>query len=149
MSNQNPPIIHTKIEIHLCWLTAVIIAINVALFSWQVITGMDVSNPSSADAIRWGADYAPLTFLAEPFRLLSSMFFHFALTHLMLNMWALYIFGSVVEQLFGRWYFLGFYILAGLSGSLLSGYLSIQDSYTLLRSNTMILVFLPRVCAGA
>ena len=149
MSNQNPPIIHTKVEIHLWWLTAVIIAINVALFSWQVITGMDVSNPSSADAIRWGADYAPLTFLAEPFRLLSSMFFHFGLIHLMLNMWALYIFGSVVEQLFGRWYFLGFYILAGLSGSLLSGYLSIQDSYTLLSSNTMIPELLPRVGAGA
>lgn len=73
MSNQNPPIIHTKVEIHLWWLTAVIIAINVALFSWQVITGMDVSNPSSVDAIHWGADYAPLTFLAEPFRLFSNL----------------------------------------------------------------------------
>lgn len=149
MTNQNPPIIHTKLDIHLWWATATIIAINIALFAWQVIVGMDISNPSSADAIRWGADYAPLTFLAEPFRLFSSMFFHFGLIHLMLNMWALYIFGSIVEQLYGRWYFLGLYLLAGLSGSLLSGYISIQDSHTLLQSNTMIPELLPRVGAGA
>lgn len=149
MQNQNPPIIHTKLDIHLWWITAFIIAINIALFAWQVITGMDVSNPNSADAIRWGADYAPLTFLVEPFRLFSSMFFHFGLIHLMLNMWALYIFGSVVEQLFGRWYFLGLYVLAGLSGSLLSGYISIQNSYTLLNANEMIPELLPRVGAGA
>lgn len=53
--------------------------------------GMDVSQPSTRDAILWGADYAPLTYLAEPMRLFSSMFFHFGLIHLMLNMWALYI----------------------------------------------------------
>lgn len=149
MPNQNPPIIHTKLDMHLWWVTALIIAINITLFSWQVFTGMDLSNPSSTDAIRWGADYAPLTYSAEPYRLFSSMFFHFGLIHLMLNMWALYIFGSIVEQLFGRWYFIGLYILAGLSGSLLSGYISIQESYTLLNSHDFIPELLPRVGAGA
>ena len=102
MTELTPPQIKTKFDVHLWWITAVIIAVNVGLFFWQILHGMDVSNPSTADAIRWGADYAPLTFLAEPMRLLSSMFFHFGLVHLMLNMWALYIFGSVLEQMFGR-----------------------------------------------
>jgi hypothetical protein len=66
MTELTPPQIKTKFDVHLWWITAVIIAVNVGLFFWQILHGMDVSNPSTADAIRWGADYAPLTFLAEP-----------------------------------------------------------------------------------
>ena len=147
MTELTPPQIKTKFDVHLWWITAVIIAVNVGLFFWQVLHGMDVSNPSTADAIRWGADYAPLTFLTEPMRLLSSMFFHFGLVHLMLNMWALYIFGSVAEQLLGRFYYLGLYILAGLMGSLLSGFIDIQNTFELLQSNDPKLF--PTVSAGA
>ena len=63
MSELTPPQINTKFVVHLWWITAVIIAVNVGLFFWQVLHGMDVSNPSTADAIHWGADYAPLTFI--------------------------------------------------------------------------------------
>ena len=65
----------------------------------------------------------------------------------MLNMWALYIFGSVAEQLFGRSYFIGLYVLAGLMGSLLSGYIDVQNTYSLL--NQFEPELLPRVGAGA
>ena len=129
------------------WLTALFIAINVGLFLWQTFSGVNVSDPSLPDAIRWGADYAPLTFLEEPTRLFTSMFFHFGLIHLMLNMWALYIFGSVAEQLLGRFYYLGLYILAGLMGSLLSGFIDIQNTFELLQHPDAALF--PRVSAGA
>ncbi len=149
MSDLSSPPIQSKSSIHLWWITALLIAVNTGLFTWQVITGMDISNPSRVDAIRWGADYAPLTYLAEPWRLFSSMFFHFGMIHLMLNMWALYIFGSVAEQMFGRFYFSILYLLAGLTGSLLSGYVSIQDSYELIRTGIPTQSLLPSVGAGA
>ena len=149
MPEYSPPTTHRKLEMQLWWMTALLICINVGLFGWQVLNGMDITQPSSPDAIRWGADYAPLTYLAEPIRLFSSMFFHFGLIHLMLNMWALYIFGSVAEQLFGRLYFLGLYILAGLMGSLLSGYLQIQDSLQILAHGLTSPDLLPSVSAGA
>ena len=147
MAELSPPPIRTKPEVHLWWLTAVFIAINVGLFLWQVLSGVNITTPSLVDAIHWGADYAPLTFLEEPTRLFTSMFFHFGLIHLMLNMWALYIFGSVAEQLLGRFYYLGLYILAGLMGSLLSGFIDIQNTFALLQSNDPTL--LPTVSAGA
>ncbi|MFC6168213.1 rhomboid family intramembrane serine protease [Acinetobacter terrestris] len=147
MAELSPPSIQSKLEVHLWWLTAVFIAINVGLFLWQVLTGVNITSPSLVDAIHWGADYAPLTFLEEPTRLFSSMFFHFGLIHLMLNMWALYIFGSVAEQLFGRFYYLGLYILAGLMGSLLSGFIDIQNTVQLLQTNDPKLF--PTVSAGA
>ena len=131
------------------WLTALLITINVGLFLWQIFSGVNVSDPSLPDAIRWGADYAPLTFLEEPIRLFSSMFFHFGMVHLMLNMWALYIFGSVAEQLFGRLYFLMLYLAAGLMGSLFSGYLAIHDSVAMLNVQAIDPDLLPHVSAGA
>lgn len=143
MQNKN------KLQMQLWWITASLIAINVSLFAWQVLQGMDITQPSTLDAIRWGADYAPITFLNEPLRLFSSMFFHFGLIHLMLNMWALYIFGSVAEQIFGRIYFFGLYMLAGLMGSLLSGYISIQDTYELIRIGEPVAALYPSVGAGA
>src|SRR5690606_713217 len=147
MAELSPPSIQSKLEVHLWWLTAVFIAINVGLFLWQVLTGVNITSPSLVDAIHWGADYAPLTFLEELTRLFTSMFFHFGLIHLMLNMWALYIFGSVAEQLLGRFYYLGLYILAGLMGSLLSGFIDIQNTVQLLQTNDPKLF--PTVSAGA
>ena len=133
----------------LWWITAIFIAINVGLFGWQVLSGVNINQPTNIEAIRWGADYAPLTFLEEPTRLLTSMFFHFGWMHLLFNMWALYLFGSIAEQMLGRFYFLGMYLLAGLMGSLFSGYINIQDTITLLNATTFDPILLPRVSAGA
>lgn len=149
MNNPTPTFVKSKFDLHLWWITALLIAVNVGLFFWQVLHGMNISSPTTQDAIYWGADFAPLTFIEEPKRLFTSMFFHFGLIHLMLNMWALYIFGSIAEQLFGRLYFIFLYVLAGLMGSLLSGYISIQDSYEIIHLGQVEQDLLPRVGAGA
>ena len=149
MNKLSPPTVKRQVNVQLWWLTALLMSINVALLLWQITTGVDASQPSIQDAIAWGADYAPLSFLAEPIRLLSSMFSHFGLIHLMLNMWALYLFGHIAEQMFGRVYFFGLYLLAGLMGSLLSGFLDLQNSLTMLQDATLNADQLPKVGAGA
>lgn len=149
MSQLSPPTVKHQVNLKGWWLSALFITLNVALFLWQISTGVDASRPSIQDAIAWGADYAPLSFLVEPIRLLSSMFFHFGLIHLMLNMWALYLFGHIAEQMFGRVYFLGLYVLAGLMGSLLSGVLDLQNSLSMLQNAAINAEQLPKVGAGA
>ncbi|NIE97905.1 rhomboid family intramembrane serine protease [Acinetobacter sp. Tr-809] len=147
MTETTPPQINQKLQIQTWWFTALLIAVNVGLFGWQILSGVNITDPAPVDAIAWGADFTPLTFTGEPERLFSSMFFHFGMIHLMLNMWALYIFGSVAEQLFGRSYYIALYFLAGLMGSVLSSYLSIRDGYELLQHFDPNL--LPRISAGA
>ncbi|MDM1019528.1 rhomboid family intramembrane serine protease [Acinetobacter sp. VNK23] len=148
MTEMTPPQINNqKLRIQAWWFTAVLIAVNVGLFGWQILSGVNINDPAPVDAIAWGADFTPLTFLGQPERLFTSMFFHFGLIHLMLNMWALYIFGSVAEQLFGRMYYIGMYVLAGLMGSVLSSYLTIRDGYELLQHFDVKL--LPHISAGA
>lgn len=147
MTETTPPQITQKLQLQTWWFTALLIAINVGLFGWQILSGVNITDPSPMDAIAWGADFPPLTLSGQPERLFSSMFFHFGLIHLMLNMWALYIFGSIAEPLFGRGYYIGLYVLAGLMGSVLSSYLSIRDGYELLQHFDPKL--LPHISAGA
>ncbi|WP_445115209.1 rhomboid family intramembrane serine protease [Acinetobacter sp. WZC-1] len=147
MSELQPPQVHTRQRQPIGQITLLLIILNVGLFAWQILSGVDITSPSTMDAIRWGADYAPLTYSEEPYRLFSSMFFHFGLIHLMFNMWALYIFGNIAEQTFGRFYYLGLYLLAGFMGGLLSGYLDIRNSHQLLQHFDPALF--PRVSAGA
>ena len=53
----------------------------------------------------------------EYYRLLTSMFLHYGLLHLLLNMWALWVVGGVLEPLLGRARFLALYLISGLGGS--------------------------------
>jgi rhomboid protease GluP len=56
----------------------------------------------------------------EYYRLLTSMFLHFNLMHIVFNGYALYVIGRDVEALFGHVRFALIYFLGGLSGALAS-----------------------------
>ena len=54
------------------------------------------------------------------FRIITSMFVHLDFSHLLLNMMSLFIFGKIIEYLFGKWKYLLIYLLGGMIGNLLS-----------------------------
>ena len=54
----------------------------------------------------------------EPWRMLTSVLVHASPLHILLNMYTLWIFGSLLERMLGRWRFLVVYVLSGLAGSL-------------------------------
>ncbi|WP_157722088.1 rhomboid family intramembrane serine protease [Tumebacillus avium] len=58
--------------------------------------------------------------IGEWWRLLTSVFLHYDLTHIMFNMVTLYFFGRIAERIFGMPRFFVIYVLAGIAGSLLS-----------------------------
>ncbi|MGH3656269.1 MAG: rhomboid family intramembrane serine protease, partial [Micromonosporaceae bacterium] len=53
----------------------------------------------------------------EYWRLFTSMFLHYGLLHLAVNMWALWILGQHLERILGPARFLTLYLLSGLGGS--------------------------------
>jgi membrane associated rhomboid family serine protease len=57
-------------------------------------------------------------FRGEVWRLISYAFLHVDLLHLLFNMLFLWWFGSELEERYGRWEFLAFYLLAALAGGL-------------------------------
>lgn len=101
-------------------VTAFIIGVNVLLYLWQISTGVNSASPSFESAILWGADYVPLTFTEQPYRLFTSLFFHFGFVHLAMNMYVLYFFGRIAEEIYGHVYFLVLYICCGVFSSVFS-----------------------------
>jgi len=63
----------------------------------------------------------------EYYRLFTSMFLHFGVVHLALNMYSLYLLGPVLEQAFGQPRFGAAYLLSGLGGATLSYLLGTQN----------------------
>lgn len=62
----------------------------------------------------------PATVLREPWTLVTYMFLHGGLMHLLFNMLALFFFGPRLELRLGSRHFLGLYFAGGIAGGLLS-----------------------------
>jgi membrane associated rhomboid family serine protease len=74
----------------------------------------------SYQLVSWGSNVGQLTLGGQWWRLLTSMFLHGSLLHLLFNMVTLWQAGQLVERLFGTARFLALYVVAGLCGSLAS-----------------------------
>ena len=61
--------------------------------------------------------FVPALALSEPWRFITTAFLHAGLMHLTFNMWALWVFGTYLEQLLGRGRFATLYGLSALGGS--------------------------------
>lgn len=55
----------------------------------------------------------------KPFQIVTHMFMHGGITHLFFNMFALYMFGRILEQVWGSKRFLTYYFVTGLGAALL------------------------------
>jgi membrane associated rhomboid family serine protease/Flp pilus assembly protein TadD len=102
------------------FITPIIIALNLVVFVAMLATGVSLFAPQIAQLLKWGADFGPQTLSGEWWRLLSSVFVHIGVVHLLLNMWCLWSLGRLAERMFGNWTFLAIYLLSGLGGSLAS-----------------------------
>ena len=102
------------------FVTPLILAINVTIFTAMVVTGVGLMNPSFEGLVRWGANYGPLTFLGDWWRVLSCTFVHIGIIHLAFNMWVLNSVGRLVERMYGNGMYLLIYLASGIVGSLAS-----------------------------
>ncbi len=107
-------------------VTTLLLASFIGLFAWQVMSGVDASNPTTADLLNWGANTLLFSVANEPWRLLTAGFLHIGLMHLMFNGFAMYYFGQVAEQMWGKMRFLLIFLLAVVGGNLLNCYVTNQ-----------------------
>ncbi len=103
-------------------VTVALIAASVLVFAIMVLRGVSAFNPTPQQAISFGADFGPLTLNGQWWRLVTSMFVHFGLIHLGLNMWCLWNLGRAAERLLGRFSYLLAYLVSGIFGSIASVY---------------------------
>ncbi|MFY9268854.1 MAG: rhomboid family intramembrane serine protease [Candidatus Manganitrophaceae bacterium] len=102
------------------YVTPVLIGVNVLVFILMTATGVSPTDPTIPDLLLWGANFGPKTTSGEWWRLLTSLFIHIGISHILLNMWVLSTAGPLVERMIGNVGLLLLYLAAGLTGSVTS-----------------------------
>lgn len=100
------------------YINGIIIAVNVIYFLFLEITG---STLNTGFMVERGAMYAPLILrYKEYYRLLTSVFMHFGIGHLINNMLVLFVLGDNLERALGKVKYLIFYLLCGVGANIVS-----------------------------
>src|SRR5438552_2304791 len=110
-------------------VTFALLCANVAVFAVQKLvpaaTGMKIlyaggAIPYEISHLTDLVDGAlqPRDLVPPPFTVLTSMFLHGGIEHLIGNLWFLWVFGDNVEDAMGPWRFLGFYLAIGTLAAL-------------------------------
>ena len=102
-------------------ITYALIALNVLLFVAQT-----ASSSLERELVMW----SPAVAHGELYRLLTSTFLHNGITHILFNMFALYVVGPALEIWLGRLRFGALYFLSALGGSVLVYLLAPVDAAT-------------------
>lgn len=102
------------------WVTPCLIALNCLVFFAMLASGSGFWHAANGIPLDWGANFGPATQDGQWWRLGSALFLHFGALHLLMNMWALWDGGQLVERMFGPWRFAAIYFFSGIAGNLLS-----------------------------
>ena len=97
-----------------------LIGVNLAVFVAMLASGAGLWHSSNGVQLAWGANFGPATQDGEWWRLGTAMFLHFGVLHLLMNMWALWDAGQLVERMYGPLRFAVIYLLGGVAGNLFS-----------------------------
>ena len=101
-------------------VTRLLIGLNVAVFVVMIASGVHPLRPTADSLLAWGANFGPMTFGGEWWRMLSCAFVHSGVLHIALNMYALWMVGDLVERMVGSTSYLVLYLFAGIFGSAVS-----------------------------
>lgn len=89
------------------FVTLSLIAINVVVYLASLLIPVVYGRLAFMPALGYG----------EPYRFITTAFLHSGFLHLALNMYALYIVGTMLEPLLGRWRFIALYLVSAVGGS--------------------------------
>ena len=135
-------------------VTWALLLANVLAFGWQAWFALRVTGAATAPGIPFGEalrrfeqginytaliggaipwevvtfrDIGPRDLVPPPFTVLTSMFLHGGLLHLLGNLLFLWVFGPNVEDVLGRLRFLGFYVASGIAAAAAQTLLSLAQ----------------------
>lgn len=110
-----------------------LIIINVLVFAAQkMITQFDID--------QWGALHYYKSPLFKPHQLITHMFMHANLSHILFNMFGLWMFGTILEKFWGPKKFLIFYLICGIGASVLEQFLGPYDAHQLAKNSEDLLL---------
>jgi len=105
-------------------ITYTLILINLLVYIYSSFFSMDIIDMNMKVLVKLGALFGPITVLDGQWQDLGiAMFLHGGMTHLLMNMFSLFLIGRTVEQYFNVVSYISIYSFAGLIGGLVSLYM--------------------------
>lgn len=98
-------------------ITYTLIVIQILAYCWLVYAG---GSTNATVLLNAGARSTPLIRSGEWWRLVSPVFLHIGLTHLIVNSVTLLYIGRYIEEFFGHWRMVVIYFVSAVCGNLLS-----------------------------
>ncbi|MBN1499581.1 MAG: rhomboid family intramembrane serine protease [Spirochaetes bacterium] len=99
------------------FFTPILIIINLLIFLIMVFSGLGFISFEAQSLLDWGADYKPLVLQGQYWRLLTNIFIHGGLMHVLMNCYGLFFAGVFLEPAIGKWRFLVSYLITGIIAS--------------------------------
>ncbi|MDH4334966.1 MAG: rhomboid family intramembrane serine protease [Chloroflexota bacterium] len=106
------------------WVTWGVIAVNLAVY----LLDLALVGSSGGSLVDRGLVYGPAVAAGEWWRLITSAFLHLSLLHIAFNMYALWLFGPIIEQMYGHVEYAVAYLLCAVGGSVLTILLEPQSA---------------------
>lgn len=104
-------------------ITYLLMGINTLVYLLCAYLSRDIIDMPIEILVDMGALYAPYVVLEHQWwRILSAMFLHGGMTHLLMNLFSLYLIGRGVENYFDKKSYLLLYFFSGIIGGLVSVY---------------------------
>ncbi|MEG0026016.1 MAG: rhomboid family intramembrane serine protease [Bacilli bacterium] len=101
-------------------ITYILIGLNILFYLVSSLRSGNFINMNGLVLYDMGAMSSDAIVNGEYYRLLTSVFLHGGLFHILFNMYALYIIGPQLESFLGKWRFAFVYLFSALTGNLLS-----------------------------
>lgn len=102
------------------YITPILIDLNLLVYLAMVIAGFGFISFKAEDLLSWGANYRPATTGGEWWRLLTNIFMHGGLMHVLANMFGLLFVGIFLEPILGKTKYLLVYLTTGILASVAS-----------------------------
>ena len=99
------------------WMNLLMVGLNIVIFILMEMIG-DTSDITFM--LKCGAAYTPCILDGQWYRLFTSVFLHFGVSHLLNNMVLLLFLGDMLEEAAGKWRYLLIYLGGGLAGNIVS-----------------------------
>lgn len=115
--NDTPDALERIFQGPINWMNLFIIGINIIVFALMEIFG---DTDDTTFMLKCGAAYTPWILDGQWYRLFTSMFLHFGVSHLLNNMVLLLFLGDMLEEAAGKWRYLLIYLGGGLAGNIVS-----------------------------
>ena len=105
-------------------VTLGLVLLNLAIWVLQIVPGSSLTNQLA---------FVPLAVYTEPWRMITAGFAHSESNplHVLLNMYSLYVFGTLLEPMLGRLRFLAVWLISIFGGSVAVMYLNTPDTWVI------------------